>query len=478
LALGFWGIGFTFSLPPFMGVYGLAGYALYARVNAEEIEFYPPNRPPVISSENPPSGTWDVPVSLSELSFRIEDADGDHMSYSVTTDPYIGSGSGSNKKNGFYSVSVSGLDYDKIYRWTVEVTDGKETVEEQSSFITEGPPPFDPFNEGWQYRKEITIDHTKVVGDLENFPVLISTIDSDLRDKAQDGGNDILFMDGSGVAQKLYHEIEHYDGSTGELVAWVNVPIVTDDEDTFFYMYYGNPDCGNQQVMEGTWYDNYVAVYHMNDIGNGILDSTAYNRDSTGYGGNPTFQQTGISGYAIDFDGDGDQFHLPHNFNLGSSDIALEVWIKATSWPDYGQDSCAALTFTGEHYLTCGRYRNKYGEDDLEGFCYCIAPSGSWNNLVVKHHPPINSWIYIAGAYDNDVGAKAFYNSVLSTTDNSNGDLRTRSLTNLIGVNFNGLIDEVRVSKIKRSNDWIETTYNSINNSSNFFSVGPEESGP
>jgi hypothetical protein len=43
---------------------------------------------------------------------------------------------------------------------------------------------------------------------------------------------------------------------------------------------------------------------------------------------------------------------------------------------------------------------------------------------------------------------------------------------------FKGCVDEVRISGIVRSEEWIETTYNTINDPSNFYSVGPEESPP
>jgi len=75
IALGFWGLGFTFSLPPLMGVYGLAGYALFATADADAIEFYPPNSPPVISQIDPGDGEINVPLSLSELRFQISDFD-------------------------------------------------------------------------------------------------------------------------------------------------------------------------------------------------------------------------------------------------------------------------------------------------------------------------------------------------------------------------------------------------------------------
>ena len=88
IALGFWGIGFSIFLPPFMA-YGLLGYALFASVNAQEIELWPPNNLPAISDVNPPNNEENIPISLSELSFRIEDADGEPMDYVVETSPDI-----------------------------------------------------------------------------------------------------------------------------------------------------------------------------------------------------------------------------------------------------------------------------------------------------------------------------------------------------------------------------------------------------
>ncbi|MHA2306673.1 MAG: hypothetical protein ACXACU_14930 [Candidatus Hodarchaeales archaeon] len=54
------------------------------------------------------------------------------------------------------------------------------------------------FVPGWadtrfNFRKNITIDATKVSGDLTNFPVYIDLYDSDLQRDAQVSGNDVLF---------------------------------------------------------------------------------------------------------------------------------------------------------------------------------------------------------------------------------------------------------------------------------------------
>jgi len=291
------------------------------------MEFFPPNQVPIISDEQPPSGTGNVPVSLSELSFRISDPDGDLMDYTVTTEPNIGSGSGNNKNNGVYTVLISGLDRDKSYKWTVEVTDGKSIVEKVFSFVTESRP-FNPFDEGWQYSKKITIDHTKVAGDLTNFPVLISVVDPDLRDKAQDDGDDILFMDSSGIANKLYHEIEQFEGSSGELVAWVNIPVLSSSADTIFYMYYGNPDCSNQEKVAETWNSNYIHVWH---LGDDLTDSKG-NSNGNNHG---TSIVTGKIGNGRDLEKDDSDYidfgdmAQPGDGALGT--ITFESWIKPES---------------------------------------------------------------------------------------------------------------------------------------------------
>src|SRR3990167_9155351 len=89
------------------------------------------------------------------------------------------------------------------------------------------------FNDSWQFRKEITIDATKVSsGPHTNFPVLVNlTSDASLATNAQADGDDILFTS-SGGATQLSHEIEKYGSSTGALVAWVKVPSLPSSTDT------------------------------------------------------------------------------------------------------------------------------------------------------------------------------------------------------------------------------------------------------
>ena len=163
------------------------------------------------------------------------------------------------------------------------------------------------YDANWPYRKSITIDHTQVEADLTGFPVLIHLgVDADLAARAQDSGDDILFTDFSG--SKLNHEIEYFDGSTGELVAWVNVPNVSSMTDTLLHIYYGSPTAVAQENPEAVWDADFVMVQHLDEISGTHFDSTQYSNDGVPSGSTQGLIQdaAGEMDGADDFSGDGD----------------------------------------------------------------------------------------------------------------------------------------------------------------------------
>ena len=453
-------------------------------VTADEIEYFPPNRKPVISSPNPPSGTYDISLSLSELSFKIEDEDNDRMSYQVTTEPDIGSGTGNNKNSGYYSISIGGLEPFKRYRWTVEVSDGKDTTIKEFSFVTVDQPldPFNPYSEGWQYRKKITIDHNKVDGNLKDFPILISVIDSDLRNKAQNDGDDILFMDGTGVANKLFHEIEEYHGSSGKLIAWVNIPSLSSTTDTKLYMYYGNPGCNSQQFPEKVWDSNYLAVFHMNDVDNEITDSTLNNNDFS-ESGDPLYLQNGKIGDGIKGDGDNDYFTNTMMDLSSLSEMTIELWFNIGNI---------------DHLHHSFLFSSKYSTYEDIRFAFRKQESGMgfqtvWDDGTIEggcdyiHVWNLGDWKYVVGSIKNNDKAIQYVDGAQTIVDNSvNFDfMGLDNIHNIgrrsLGINrcyYDGILDEFRLSNIARSSDWVLTSYNNQNNPSSFLSLGPEETGP
>ena len=101
----------------------------------------------------------------------------------------------------------------------------------------------------WQNRKKLTLNAGLVEADQTDFPVLISfTGDSDLAADAQSDFDDILFTADDGIT-KLAHEIEDYDSTNGDIVAWVKIPSLSSSIDTEIYIYYG---CGTAENQENS----------------------------------------------------------------------------------------------------------------------------------------------------------------------------------------------------------------------------------
>ena len=577
-ALGFWGIGFSIFLPPVMA-YGMFGYALYAKVSAEAIEFYPPNHPPEIAAVYPLNGATYVPLSTSKLEFHISDFDGDRMSYKVTTYPDVGGGNGNAKPDGTYTVPISGLKSSTEYIWYVTVSDGSDTVETKFKFTTEAVAPiisdvfpregdryvpttqdvlrfhlrdpqndrmsytvetspfigsgsdtgvgegyitipisglesqttyrwfvnvtdgenptsevfwfrtepmmvFDPFAEGWEYRKLITINHTMVAGDLEFFPVLISISDIDLKQKAQNDGDDILFMDGAGTATRVFHELEEFDSITGQLIAWVNISSLSSTADTLIYMYYGNMDSDEQQCPEKTWDSNYKSVYHMNDATPlTIADSTFNEYIGTKVAVNSPNEANGKIGKNQDFDGVNDYVQYT-NPVIPVGKKTISTWMNR-----YSTDGSYAVILASSTGISSSDSGTGWGINDGARLLQCFLGNGHTSGhymTVTVPIPDTHVWHYYTMTYDETTLQVYIDGILVGSTTSKSGSEATPTYNLRIGKTnhpnyeylLNAGLDELRISNTSRSNAWILTSYRTMNDPMNFFSVGPEELGP
>jgi len=444
---------------------------------------------PIVSDTLPVDGDDWVPVDVSELSFRLSDFQGDLMDYTVETSPDIGSGSGSGVDDGTYKVSVIGLDDTTEYSWFVNVTDGTYWTRDVFVFKTQPLMVFDPFDEGWSYRKKVTVDHDLVYGDLSDFPVLVSIEDMDLRDKAQVDGGDILFMDGSGVANRLFHEIELFDNSDGKLITWINLEELDGDDYTVFYLYYGNPSCNSQEYSDFVWDSNYVAVWHMdgNDYSE-FEDSTVNGFDATSDIGGPTYKQLSKIGYCVRFDGIDDQILIcdDDKFSFcdasGDKPCSFEAWVKTdkaygTIVTKFDDGDTGEWIFYIDQKDKCHIYlRDSVGSSSM--------------SRITSSEVTDNNWLYLASTFDGGTD----YNKIicyLNGADNSEWGERgpnyvhMRNKGDIVRIgrynadsHFDGYIDEIRISKNKRQPEWIKTSFNSINYPLEFLEFGPEEKIP
>ena len=324
----------------------------------------------------------------------------------------------------------------------------------------------------FSYYKSITIDHTQVPSDLTNFPVLVSiSSDSDLVGYSSE---DIAFFDGTGAgATQLNHEIELFNSSTGQLIAWVNVTSVSSSSDTVFYMFYGDSDGSSEENPTGVWDSHYLAVWHMNDASGGAKDSTSYNHDAT-EGTSPTYQASGKIGYGIDFEMDNSEYLVVSNSTDldGLSGITIECWVDIESTSSrsfiFGH---AGTTYSDDPYYL--RYDHSAGAYNF----IMETDIGGDDTQVASVTSDTTGFKYLCGRWQQD----GYLNMFVGGVDDSDSSSNLTSMTNPDNSKYigrrgtsycDGIIDELRISDIKRSDAWIDATYNNAVNQTTFISVG------
>jgi hypothetical protein len=331
----------------------------------------------------------------------------------------------------------------------------------------------------WDCRKLITIEHTGVTANLTDFPVLVTfTSDSDLAAHARDDGNDILFTSADGTT-KLSHEIEGFDGATGELVAWVKIPFLSSAVDTDIYIYYGNATAASQEDVTNVWDSNFEMVQHLKDDPDNAhtQDSTSNDRDGAKSGADNPIETVGKIGRA--------QYFNNNNISCGNLGIGdnytAECWIKADT-----------LTGSGDH--------NTYGFTLMasavsgQGYPLWLAARGTEIRLWAYEGNPGAGWrettgaglnttdvFYIVATATRSSATKVYVNGIERLSFTNDGDV---SWTNIFtlgdlrpgrAIYFEGVIDEVRISNNIRSAEWIETSYNNQSSPASFYNVGLEE---
>jgi hypothetical protein len=278
--------------------------------------------------------------------------------------------------------------------------------------------------------------------------------------------------------QKLDHEIERYDSSTGELIAWVRIPRLSSTTTAVIYMYYGNNLCtANRQNPTGVWQANFMGVWHMNQLTGGsraIKDSTLHYNNGTDIH-SPTLGAVGKVGYAISFDGTDDWVDVPTSNSLNlTSALTLEVWGKPTG--------AVVNTKTYMAKRVNGSSTTNYMIQYENGFQFYIYSSG-WRNKQFNTTPPADTWSYTAVSFDQS-NAFVYYNATLDTANTSlpyslvanAGQFRIGTGNPSISDQFfKGTLDEVRVSNTVRNASWIRTTYNTIHSPSSFLTFGPQK---
>jgi hypothetical protein len=324
-----------------------------------------------------------------------------------------------------------------------------------------------PFK-GWEYRKSITINAIQVEDDLTDFPVMIDIFDIDLRDKARVDGYDIFFADPISE-ERLDHEVEYYDSSTGKLVAWVRIPYLSSSTNTTIDMYYGN--FGQSIPMENpqaVWDANYSAVWHLN---NDFEDSTR----NVHHGVNTGSEDIGaIIANGQDFENDDSSDRIDvGNWNVPGQGLTLQAWVNF------------------ETFASDGRVISKADGGNNNDHTWMLSEVNDTIRMRLTTSSTIaleatsislstTPWYFFIGTYDGNTMRLRIDKTEVNSTSQT-GDIQQDARKIAIGnqpeggwKGLDGILDEVRVSSIRRSDTWLNTEYNNQMNPQTFYSLGEE----
>jgi hypothetical protein len=342
---------------------------------------------------------------------------------------------------------------------------------------------------GYQYERNLSIEGDSVSGNLINFPVLVKINDTDMRsvsnggNVAFDDGRDIIFV--SNNYSLLNFDIDEFDEVNGILFAWVNIPSLAADTNYSFKMLYGNAEVAAGYAGSNAWDNNYKAVWHMNDVPATATDSLM---DATIHNNNGGFQNmdsinsiTGQIGSALAFNANDTNYVIvPHDTSQAMDDedqVTVEAWIKKSSFQNDPETRRAILNKSDESYNL--QIYNVGGDDNYR---FSIHDGSGYESLN-STTDVIYDWVYLVGTADGSTN-KIFVNGQEEASNDPNAIKPTVSDI-WIGNNsenpsrvLDAELDEIRLSNVARSADWISTSYSNMNDPDAFITVGIQNDNP
>jgi hypothetical protein len=307
---------------------------------------------------------------------------------------------------------------------------------------------------GWSRSGSLFLNTTPTGADLpdsvqvEEFPVLVR-LHADFFDfsTAKPRGEDVRF---SMAGRPLVYQVEDWNSAEGVASIWVRIPVVRGNARQELRMHWGRADAASESSGRAVFNasNGYVAVMHMGD---GLEEEV---------GGFETkdVQTSGVSGLIGRarrlagkqgvFCGEKNE-HLP----VGSSSHSTEVWMRAdrsngrvVGWGNEHAQGKVVMEFQSPPHVRMDCY---FSRGNVEGGARVAL--GEWTHVVHTYR---------------DGESRLYLNGVLDAENRKDGPpmaIKTPARMYLGGwynnYDFVGDLDEVRVSSVHRSPEWIRLQY-------------------
>jgi hypothetical protein len=295
---------------------------------------------------------------------------------------------------------------------------------------------------------------------------------------------------------QLYTEIERWDHANKKAWVWTKVPTVASGTNTKLYLYYDKTKVDNTNYVGDTasipaqkvWDSNFMAVYHLSTGYSSInyfKDATASGNHISSVGGGITAANTVTAkiGYGLDLEKDSTQYcNLPAGCSLqGKTQATHEAIINLESHSTigYSNNPCYESTSNASYTRFSVQAITSATNTTRARTLYRNSTTGDTGTPVLVNDTydlALSTYYYIAGTYNSDSGnCKLFRNGVRVVLDTTTKTPFTNTAPAMMRIGydssaFDGIVEEVRISSIERSEAWLKATYYSNWNDLLFFS--------
>ncbi|RQO33525.1 DUF2341 domain-containing protein [Herminiimonas sp. KBW02] len=297
----------------------------------------------------------------------------------------------------------------------------------------------------WAYRKPITVDAGPqggaLGGDAGRTPVLVRLHTGNFSfEGVSDTGADLRFVAGDDKTV-LNHQIEQFDPLLGIALVWVDMPALPAGAPQQVWMYYGNPKAPASGNGQRTFDPDYTLVYH-------FAEAATPPRDTTAYGNNAQTAVVSIDGTVIGKGAklSGTPLMLPAAPSLtqeAGGAFTFSVWVRPEQLGaqqviyarrDGGREFLLGID-QGVPFVQVNGQRSKPGQP---------IQAGLWSHLAVTADGK-NVTLHVGGRASASLEASM---PALNTAAAIGADTTPQSAAM---TPFIGAIDEVRLSKVARS---------------------------
>jgi len=357
---------------------------------------------------------------------------------------------------GVFSCSLSGLDPTTTYHYRCYASNfcGTAWADSTTNFTTPSA-----LLEDWCYRLKITFAGHDKAGTLTNFPALVvlgtNISGFSYAQFASVCGDDLRFADVT-ETNLLSYEIEEWN-TNGASCVWVQVPKIS-GTNTCIWAYWGasEKDPPASCTNGATWAQDYVLVWHLGEpSGATAPDSSANELDGTVQGMEDVDWVPGQISRGLQFDGTVEEYVVRQPFSgFPAANITAAYWVKTGDSSD-GIVSYASSASANDFLIFNGGSMTLYrGSSSLDtgiaqndnGWHHIAVTWKSSGGNIALYRDGILKYegVFVAGTSITDGGA-----FILAQEQDSVGGGFAG------GQAFSGVLDEIRVSEVVRSSNWV-----------------------